>query len=756
MKKPGIILLLSLLLLSAQSPAQSGYRRVRLIAGKNELKALQLAEILPDHYHLKNGVLEMEINADEFKTLKKLKIDFLELTAKNPPPDPVSFEEQLRQTATAPFYFSIGSMGGYYTYAEAMVILDDMRTRFPSLVSAKDTLGYTHEGRPLVAVRISDNPGLDEPGEDEWLMTSLHHSNEVMGMSVLFYYVWYLLENYNADPAIRKLLNNSSLFIIPVVNPDGLAYNESTNPAGGGTWRKNRKPRVIGSTTHYGVDLNRNYEYNWGYTHSGQLGQAGSNFAGNSYYRGTAPWSEQETSILRDFCQSRNFTAAFNYHAWDDSFNYPWNYDVDSLTDDQAIFTAIAQYCTEDNGFEYGTFNQTLGYSANGTSDDWLYGEQISKNKIFAFTIEVGKSFYPAPGQIIPYCDSLLNANLKMLKMAARYAELTETSSDTITALLSQASFSIKRYSIKAGTFTVSLEPLNAPDVGVTVTGPPVVYADLSFLEQRPGGSISFSVPPATANGTVIRFLLKVDNGTWSVTDTISKIFMGHNILSLGCENSVEPNESMNHAVPLLPGIPMSAAIENVNDQDWFYIDTENDNDNIRVVLSGLPADFDMELKDAAGNLLGLANNPFKLNDTIVYNGAKSGRYFLRIVGYNRNFDSQRCYFLESTISHTRFPELHRNGTKHKSNRETIGYAVSPVPASDQVTVKLSANKPQQISWLLTDNAGRVVLTGQETFSAGTYHFPLMLGKLSSGIYVLKILSKQGYWSPLSMKIVKE
>ena len=45
--------------------------------------------------------------------------------------------------------------------------------------------------------------------------------------------------------------------------------------------------------------------------------------------------------------------------------------------------------------FESGTFNRTLGYTANGTSDDWLYGEQVEKNKIFAFTIEVGKSFWP-------------------------------------------------------------------------------------------------------------------------------------------------------------------------------------------------------------------------------------------------------------------------------------------------------------------------------------------------------------------------
>ena len=42
---------------------------------------------------------------------------------------------------------------------------------------------------------------------------------------------------------------------------DGYIYNETTNPNGGGYWRKNRRANADGS---YGVDNNRNYSYHWG------------------------------------------------------------------------------------------------------------------------------------------------------------------------------------------------------------------------------------------------------------------------------------------------------------------------------------------------------------------------------------------------------------------------------------------------------------------------------------------------------------
>lgn len=752
-----LVLVSVFLLVSLQGFSQQRvYRSVSMPATPGLLQRLDAAAILPAHFHERKGQLEMELDPAEYARLQQSGLPFQTLA----PPvvsgaDPALLLAQRQQTESAPLNFSLGSMGGYYTYAEAMAILDDMRVKFPQLVSGKDTLGYTHEGRPLVAVRISDNPDVVETGEDEWLMTALHHSNEVMGMSVLYYYVWYLLEHYEDDAVIKKLLNHSALYIIPVVNPDGLAYNESTNPAGGGTWRKNRKPRVIGATTHYGVDLNRNYGYNWAYSHAGQLGQAGSNFAGNSYYRGTAAWSEQETSLLRDFCQSRNFTAAFNYHAWDDSFNYPWNYDIDEMTEDKNMFFALADYLTEDNLFEKGTFNQTLGYTANGTSDDWMYGEQGSKNKIFPFTIEVGKSFWPSPDLILTYGDSLLQANLKMLRMAARYAEATETSPSTINALTGTAVFSLKRYSILDSTFTVTLEPLGGPDIPITVTGAPVVYGNLGFLEDRAGGIISYSVPASTPNNTTIRFLLRVDNGTWSVVDTISKLFMGHSTLPLGCENTAEPNDQLSQAVPLVPGTIAHGAIERSGDPDWYYTDVQA-RESLRFVLSGLPADFDIELLDASGKQVATGEQPFKVADTIVLNHALPGRYYLRVYGYRNAFDLHRCYRLSvETRSHP-YPEPVPATGKQRRTGAVVRYQVGPVPARQEITVRTVSSRPGTVSWTLTDYGGRRLRGGLHSIQAGTSFFSIPVQELAAGAYLLQLQADASSGPPESFRVLRE
>ncbi|MBK6825675.1 MAG: pre-peptidase C-terminal domain-containing protein [Chitinophagaceae bacterium] len=429
---------------------------------------------------------------------------------------------------------------------------------------------------------------------------------------------------------------------------------------------------------------------------------------------------------------------------------------MDSSTTDHGIFTAIAAFCTEKNGFEYGTFNQTLGYSANGTSDDWLYGDQATKNKIYSFTIEVGKSFYPAPALIFPYCDSLLDANLKMLKMAASYAEAIETGSDTLHSLSAEVNFSIKRYSIKEKSFTVSLEPLGFPEVPIIVSGAPIVYNDLAFLEDRSGGSIRYTVPASTANGTVVRFLLKVDNGSWTVTDTITKIFIGHTALSLACENTAEPNENITQASALYPGIRVSAAIETSKDQDWFYIDNEIGKENIRILLSGLPSDFDMELRDPDGQVVAIAENAGLANDTIVFNTLRTGRYYLRIYGFHNAFDKYRCYSLSGTLGSGRFAEPVPGKFKKVSGGNTVAFSLSPVPANDEIRVIARSGKRQQIMWMLVDNTGKLYQKGGETLETGISGFSVNLRYLPTGVYLLKFFSKEGYWMPASLSLIKK
>jgi len=156
--------------------------------------------------------------------------------------------------------FGIGSMGGHYTYAEMARQLDTMKLLYPNLITNKTIIGSSFRGRPIFAVKISDNPDVQED-EPEVLYTALIHAREPAGMMSVIYYMWHLLNHYGTDPEATYLVNNRQIWFVPIVNVDGYEYNRKFYPSGGGMRRKNL--RNVDTLTYqgsaYGIDLNRNF-----------------------------------------------------------------------------------------------------------------------------------------------------------------------------------------------------------------------------------------------------------------------------------------------------------------------------------------------------------------------------------------------------------------------------------------------------------------------------------------------------------------
>ena len=125
-------------------------------------------------------------------------------------------------------------------------------------------------------------------------------------------------------------------------------------------------------------------------------------------YRGAMPFSEPEAQALRNLMESHNFTLSLSYHSYGDLFFFPWSY-IDEDTEDQKVFEKLAQIYTKRNGYIYGNTKDDVIYNTNGDLDDWGYGEQKTKNKVFSVTVEVGDSFQP-PGSEI---SGLIEENLK-------------------------------------------------------------------------------------------------------------------------------------------------------------------------------------------------------------------------------------------------------------------------------------------------------------------------------------------------------
>ncbi len=299
-----------------------------------------------------------------------------------------------------------GSMGGYFTFAEVEALLDGFAASHPAICSAKFSIGQSIEGRDLWAVKVSDSHALDE-AEPEVRFDSLHHAREPVGIHATLFFLDWLLTNYGSDPLATHLVDEREIWFIPVVNPDGYEYNRANSPNGGGMWRKNRRDNGNGT---FGVDLNRNYSYQWGYDNSGSSGSSGS-----ETYRGPSPASEPETQAMEAFIASRAFQTSISTHTYSDLWLFPWGYDCFDPPQ-RSAFDAIAERYTEKNGYVHGTICQEL-YAANGNTVDYDHGVHGT----FSGTVEIGGSgdgFWPAADRIVP----LIEENLHGFQRIALYA----------------------------------------------------------------------------------------------------------------------------------------------------------------------------------------------------------------------------------------------------------------------------------------------------------------------------------------------
>lgn len=413
--------------------------------------------------------------------------------------------------------FGFGSMGGYYTMTEIYNKLDSMKQAFPNLITSKFAIGQTIENRSIYAVKISDNPDVDED-EPEVLFNSLIHCREPAAMMAVMYYMYYLLENYGTNPEVTYLVNNREIYFIPLYNVDGYEYNRTTDPTGGGMWRKNR--RNNGGS--FGIDLNRNFGYKWAYDNSGSSGTPS-----DETYRGASAFSEPENQGFRQFVNGRNFKTALNYHTYSNYLLYSWSY-ADVPTPDASLFEEYAIDITRFNGYEWGQPPQIL-YTVNGCTDDWMYGEQQEKPKIISFTPECGgdnDGFWPSQNRIFPIAQENLKPNLYITWVAGEYVAMKNV-------VYNQQYFNPGDQNVEmnvtfankglsdAFNVTVKLIPVNQ---GITVVNSEVTLGNIPSRQtvnmQQP---FKFNVDGNFTPGAKVKMLVQsLTNGTIMTNDTVT------------------------------------------------------------------------------------------------------------------------------------------------------------------------------------------------------------------------------------------
>ncbi len=356
------------------------------IEAKNKYERSQISEIGISLDEINDSYIIGTATPSELKKLKRTKLPFQSYSLENylldfPPAD-----------------------SAYHNYDEMLNFLKLLAEKYPKITELI-SIGKSLEGRDIWALHITapTPPEFDKPAI---AFFGAHHAREHLSVEVPIYLANYLLEQ-SEKPDIRDLILKRDIWIIPMVNPDGTEFD--INPSYQ-SWRKNRKKNDNGS---FGVDLNRNYGFQWGK-------RGASSDPNSETYRGKAPFSEPETQVTRDFLLAhKNIKSLVTYHSFSELILYPWGYTYNPIENpkDLNAFETMAQSMAKFTGYKPEPGSDL--YLVSGEMCDWAYGEL----GIFAFTIELSpKSSFEGgfyPGNIIEKTvDVNIDAALYMIEKA--------------------------------------------------------------------------------------------------------------------------------------------------------------------------------------------------------------------------------------------------------------------------------------------------------------------------------------------------
>ena len=267
---------------------------------------------------------------------------------------------------------------------------------------------------PIYAVKLSYNAdqNLDKP---RVLILGQCHAEEILGIEISMELIERFL-NPDQYPSYYQnligILNFVELWIVPTHNPEGLTVVHGWEQDGiwlqDVSFRKNKTdvngngifdfdPSGYGNDID-GVDLNRNYDFNWIF--GDPLGALDGGCAANpsyishyDYYRGEAPFSETEVQAIRDFAIEKNFLLSIAYHSSRsgcvaERVIYPWVWAGGKSAPDYEVISTLGQEIAELTPVEVGdgNYHHAASGSVKGNAHDWFY----SKTGCIQYLIEVG------------------------------------------------------------------------------------------------------------------------------------------------------------------------------------------------------------------------------------------------------------------------------------------------------------------------------------------------------------------------------
>ena len=332
------------------------------INGKKDLRQLNELGIDLDHYRTLNEVHAF-VQEIEFQKIKDLgyTIDYIPNTAK------IYYEKLLNDTRN-----SNNPLEEYHDYNELTDFLQNINKQYSNITHLK-SIGQSVQGRELWVMEITDNPTINEI-EPEFKYIANMHGDETPGREFSLYLIEWLCENYNIDNRATYLVDNTAIFIMPTMNPDGFEMGMRYNA----NW----------------VDLNRDFPDQFNDNNNSLFGR------------------QPETQAVMQWSAEHNFTLSANMHSGALVVNYPYDgpsTGVYSACPDDDLFIQIALTYSNNHpnmssgGFNNGITNGASWYAISGGMQDWNYVWEDN----FDVTLEQSQNKWPNSNQLA----SLWNQN---------------------------------------------------------------------------------------------------------------------------------------------------------------------------------------------------------------------------------------------------------------------------------------------------------------------------------------------------------
>lgn len=288
---------------------------------------------------VRDGKALVYLNQKQYQQFMALNIPFI-------PEIAPSYLHEAKMAADISDFTSWTSYPTYETYVQFMDSLANANPEYCKLV----TIGYSVEGRKILALKISDNVNDDEQ-EPEFFYSSSMHGDELVGYVLMCRLADYLLNNMDNEQ-VAQLVNGLEIYINPLANPDG-AYASGNSTVNGST-RYNANE----------VDLNRNFP--------DIDAETGDHPDGNEW--------QVENVAMMDFFDQHHFVLSMNIHGGSEVVNYPWDRYQKLHVDDEwyqfisreyadTVHTVDASYM---DSFDDGITNGYAWYSITGGRQDYV------------------------------------------------------------------------------------------------------------------------------------------------------------------------------------------------------------------------------------------------------------------------------------------------------------------------------------------------------------------------------------------------